>query len=150
MNVAGQSLEQTCSSCGVVNRIPRGRVQDDPRCGQCKKPLWSRSAVVATDRTFSSEVENSALPVLVDFWAPWCGPCRMVGPVVEEIARELVGRVKVVKINVDDNPQVAARFGIQSIPAMKVFLKGAAVDEWVGAFPKSQMLARLEPHLQRS
>ncbi len=97
-----------------------------------------------TDATFAAEVEGSTLPVLVDAWAPWCGPCRMVAPVVEELAAEMAGRVRVAKLNVDENPVTAARFRIQSIPSLLVFHGGREVDRMVGAQPKSEIARRLE------
>jgi thioredoxin 2 len=140
-----------CPSCGATNRVPRvklaqGRV---PRCGRCKTLLSipdfaADEPVVVTDASFATEVERSPLPVLVDAWAPWCGPCRVVAPAVDALAAELAGRVRVAKLNVDDNPQVAERFELRSIPTLLVFKGGREVDRMVGALPKAEIARRLE------
>ncbi len=101
-------------------------------------------AMEVTDKTFDAEVLQASVPVLVDFWAPWCGPCRMVGPVMEELSRETEGRVKVVKLDVQGNPGVANRYGIRSIPTVTLFHKGAAVGTLVGARSKADYLKLLE------
>jgi thioredoxin 2 len=101
--------------------------------------------VIVTDANFTEQVERSPLPVLLDMWAPWCGPCRMVGPIVEQLARELAGRVRVAKLNVDENPMSQARFGVRSIPTLLVLKDGREVDRLVGAMPKQEILRRLEP-----
>lgn len=106
----------------------------------------SMATVPVTDATFESEVINSDKPVLVDFWAPWCGPCRMVGPVLEEIAGENDG-VKIVKINVDENQQYAGKLGVFNIPTMIIYKGGEPVDKLVGAMPKQQILDRINPHV---
>jgi thioredoxin 1 len=100
-----------------------------------------------TDTTFDQEVLASDVPVLVDFWAPWCGPCRMVAPVVDEIASLYEGKVKVVKINTDDNPTVANKYGIRSIPTLMIFKGGQKVDTVIGAVPKTTLTTALEKHL---
>lgn len=102
--------------------------------------------VEANEATFVAEVIESEKPVLVDFWAPWCGPCRMVSPILEEIANEQDG-VKIVKVNVDDNQQVASQFQVFNIPTMILFKDGQAVDKIIGAMPKPEIMKRLTPHL---
>jgi thioredoxin 1 len=103
--------------------------------------------ITLTDDTFESTVANSALPILVDFWAPWCGPCRFVGPILSEIAEEQADRITIAKLNVDDNPRSAHRFGVSSIPTMIVFKGGKAVERIVGALPKAQLEKQIAPHL---
>lgn len=100
-----------------------------------------------TQVTFETDVLQSDLPVLVDFWAPWCGPCRLVSGVVDEIAQEYEGRVKVVKVNTDEQPAIASKYGIRSIPTLMVFKEGQAVDRVVGAVPKTTLAQTLESHL---
>lgn len=107
----------------------------------------SNGVIEVTDATFEAEVKNSALPVVVDFWAPWCGPCRMVGPVLEELSGEMAGKVKFCKVNVDENQAVAGQFGIMSIPALLVFKGGSLVNQHVGALPKPALKTMLEKSL---
>ncbi len=104
-------------------------------------------AIDVKDDSFETEVIGSDLPVLVDFWAPWCGPCRMVAPVVQEIAEQYDGKVKVVKMNTDENPKVASEYGIRSIPTLMVIKGGQKVDVVVGAVPKATLASTLEKHI---
>lgn len=103
--------------------------------------------IEGTDFNFENEVLKSETPVLVDFWAPWCGPCRMVAPVVEEIADEMTGKLKVVKINTDENFNVSAQYGIRSIPTLGIFKNGKMIDAVVGAVPKYHLVDKIKPHL---
>jgi thioredoxin 1 len=104
-------------------------------------------ASAVTDASFKDDVLESDVPVLVDFWAPWCGPCRMVAPVVDEIAEQYEGQIKVVKLNTDENPQVASQYGIRSIPTLMIFKGGQRVDMVVGAVPKTTLANTLEKYL---
>jgi thioredoxin 2 len=133
-----------CPQCGARNRLkisPQDRV---PICGKCRNPLpW---IIAGTDISFRKELETST-PVLVDFWAEWCAPCRMTAPVLEDLARDKAGRIKVVKINVDQNPATSGQFNIRSIPTMILFKEGLPVETLVGAMSKDALLERLSPHL---
>ncbi len=144
-----------CKNCGTMNRIPSDKMNLKARCGRCKAPLELNDfaggvPVTVTDANFEMEVRQSPLPVLLDCWAPWCGPCRMVSPIVDEIAREMAGALKVGKLNVDENPMVASKYRIMSIPTLLVFKNGRVVDQIVGALPKAQILNRLRPHIPYS
>jgi thioredoxin 2 len=136
-----------CPTCGATNRVPPEKLKLglQPVCGRCKTPLLGPSMpVTVTDATFSSEVERAPVPVLLDLWAPWCGPCRMVAPVLEELAKEMAGRVRVAKLNVDENPATAARFQVRSIPTLLVLKGGREMDRIVGVQPKAEIARRLE------
>jgi thioredoxin len=100
--------------------------------------------MIITDANFADEVESSPLPVLLDMWAPWCGPCRMIAPTIEQLAGELAGRVKVAKLNTDENPMTGSRFSVRSIPTLLILKDGKEIDRIVGALPKHEILRRLE------
>jgi thioredoxin len=147
-----------CSNCGTKNRVdPRNAAEQIAKCGKCGTPLDlskidetanEAKPVVVTDSTFQREVlETSGRPVLLDCWAPWCGPCRMVGPIMEQLAAESNGRYRIAKLNVDENPRIAAQFQIQSIPTMLIFKDGKLVDRLVGAMPKPAIAVRLMNHV---
>jgi thioredoxin 2 len=133
-----------CPNCATKNRV-RATASGVPRCSVCETLLpW---IVEATADTFEQET-TSSLPVLVDFWAPWCGPCRMVSPLVERLGAENAGRLKVVKLNVDDAPAIAARYSVQGIPLLVLIRDGQEVDRLVGAVPLERLHAWLDPHLE--
>ncbi len=132
-----------CTSCGARNRV--GPIASGiPRCPKCKTELpW---LVDADDQSFTAET-SASVPVVVDFWAAWCGPCRMISPVLVDLAGRHAGRLKVVKVDVDANPGLAARFGAQSIPLLVVIRDGREVDRIVGALPRAALEQRLAPVL---
>jgi len=105
------------------------------------------NAVAVTEGNFDSEVLQSTVPVLVDFWAEWCGPCRMVAPTLEAIATEHAGRLKVVKVNVDENPEVSMRYDVRSIPTLILFKQGQIAERLIGAYPKQAIVAKVQGHL---
>lgn len=135
-----------CPRCESKNRVPRARVDrgELPVCGKCRQPLpVFTEPLTITDATFAEEVERSSLPVVVDVWADWCGPCRMLAPIIDELAREFAGRIKFAKLNIDENRRTAMQFNVGSIPALLVFQNGELVDEMVGLIPKANLAARL-------
>jgi thioredoxin 2 len=133
-----------CSQCGAQNRLNMPQQNQVPICGKCKNPLpW---ILAGTDISFRKELET-ATPVLVDFWAGWCAPCRMTAPVLEEIAKDKAGQIKVLKIDVDQNPATSRQFNILSIPTLILFKNGNIVETIVGAMAKTALLERLNPHL---
>jgi len=126
-----------CPSCGTKNRVPVAAT-GTPRCASCKSDLpW---LVDAGESDFKEAVDTK-LPVLVDLWAPWCGPCRVIAPGVERAATELAGRLKAVKVNVDEAPEISVRFGVQGIPTLLILRDGEPVARQVGAVPPEQLLA---------
>jgi thioredoxin 2 len=136
-----------CPSCAATNRVPREKVERrmEPVCGRCKTPLAiSLKPITVTDANYSAEVEHSPLPVLLDLWAEWCGPCKMIAPVIDDLASEMAGRVRVAKLNVDENPSTSAHFNVRGIPALLVLKAGREVDRIVGVQPKPEILRRLE------
>ena len=141
------TMEQRCVGCGVKNRVASGRNLRNARCGRCKRALFPSEPVVVTDATFADIVERSALPVLVDFWAPWCGPCRSMEPVLARFADERAGELAIAKVNVDENPQLAQRFAVRSIPALKLFKGPTAVAELNGAVPASTLTQFVDQHV---
>ena len=149
----------TCSECGANNRVDEAKLANsEARCGRCGTTLHAQAGndagskpTVLTDSSFQQEILNaSGPPTLVDFWAPWCGPCRIVGPIVDQLAAESNGRYRIAKLNVDDNPQTASRYQIASIPTMLIFKDGAVIDRIVGAQPKQAIVERLTQALSKT
>jgi thioredoxin 2 len=139
-----------CPACGAANRVRPDIAQEkSPICGKCKSPLplVSTAPLTITDANFSELVESSRVPVLLDMWAAWCGPCRMIAPTIEQLASELAGRILVGKLDVDANQRTAARFRVQSIPTLLVVKDAREVARIVGVQSKEAILRQLQPYL---
>ena len=137
-----------CNKCGAKNRVDESRLSE-AKCGRCAERLQATAGtdskpVVITDQTFEREVlQARGQPVLVDCWAPWCGPCRLIAPVMDQLAAESQGQYRITKLNVDENPQTASHFQIASIPTMLIFKDGKLIDRIIGAQPKHEIAKRL-------
>lgn len=137
-----------CNKCGAKNRVDESRLSE-AKCGRCGESLQAAAGAdskpaVITDQTFEREVlQARGQPVLVDCWAPWCGPCRAIAPVLDQLASESQGQYRITKLNVDENPQIASRFQIASIPTMLIFKDGKLIDRIIGAHPKQAIAERL-------
>ena len=137
-----------CSNCGTKNRVEPDKSEGKvARCGKCGQALTTvgplEHPIIVSDDTFQKEVLGARGLVLLDCWAPWCGPCRMVGPIMDQLALESNGRYQIAKLNVDENPRTAAQFQIQSIPTMLLFKDGQLIDRLIGAQPKQAIADRL-------
>jgi thioredoxin 2 len=133
-----------CTHCGQANRVPAAAA-GTPRCGKCHQALpWIADA---DDATFADIADAAKVPVIVDLWAPWCGPCRAVSPALEQLARDLAGRVKLVKVNVDTSPQISQRFGAQAIPTLLVLRDGQVAARQTGAAPLAALRSWVEKAL---
>lgn len=140
-----------CGNCGAKNRVEESRLAtSEAKCGKCGEKLAvaggdeDSKPIVITDQTFEREVfQARGRPILVDCWAPWCGPCRMIGPILDQLAAESMGQYRIAKLNVDENPQTSSRFQIASIPTMLIFKDGKLIDRITGAHPKPAIAERL-------
>ena len=136
----------TCPNCGVKNRV-RAAADGMPRCGNCRNPLvW---IVDTSDADFGTVADEATIPVLVDIWAPWCGPCRMVSPALEQLATELAGKLKLVKVNADEAPVVSRRFSVRAIPTLVLMRHGQVIDKQIGAAPARVLRSWVTEHLPK-
>ncbi len=133
-----------CAFCDTLNRVALGRLDDRPKCSSCQKPLLLDRPVQAKDDHLSKVINGATVPVLVDFYADWCGPCKMMAPVLDELARERAGELLVVKVNSDQNPASPQRFNVRGIPTLVILKDGQEVARQVGYAPKAQLLALLD------
>ncbi|MCK5726842.1 MAG: thioredoxin TrxC [Thiotrichaceae bacterium] len=128
-----------CPHCHATNRIPSDRLEDAPKCGQCKDLLFVAKPTDLNDSVFNKHINNNDIPVVVDFWASWCGPCKMMAPEFQKAAEQLEPKVRLAKVNTETNQQTAGQFGIRSIPAMIMFKNGKQVAQQAGAMSATQI-----------
>jgi thioredoxin 2 len=141
------STNVVCPHCDAVNRVPSARLGEGPTCGRCKRSLFPGSPVVLTDDSFERHLVRSEIPLVVDFWAPWCGPCKMMAPSFEQAAATIEPRARLGKVNTEQNQMLAQRYGIRSIPTLAVFKDGQQVASQAGAMMLPQLVQWIESHL---
>lgn len=142
----GEALHVVCGQCGAVNRLPAARLPEGPQCGRCHRPILDGTPVDLTAARFDAFVERNDLPVAVDFWADWCGPCKMMAPVFAQLAREQRTKLRFAKLDTDAEQAIAARYAIRSIPTTIVFKGGREIDRVSGALDATRMRAWLARH----
>lgn len=133
-------LHIVCPNCDTINRLPGSRLNELPKCGKCKQPLFNAHPLTLSEINFSKHISNSHIPVIVDFWAPWCGPCRMMAPIFEQAAVSLEPKVRLAKLNTEQEPMIASRFAVQGIPTLIIFNRGREVTRQSGAMGLDQLI----------
>ena len=136
-----------CPACGALNRVPDARLGEAPACGKCHQPLFTGKPLALDEAGFALHVERGGLPVLVDFWAPWCGPCRMMAPHFEQAAVQLEPRVRLAKVDTEAEPGLGGRFGIRSIPTLALFAGGREIARQAGAMGAADIVRWARAHL---
>ena len=140
------ALHLVCGYCGAVNRVPGARLQEGPKCGRCHAPVLDGTPVELSEADFDAFVGRNDLPVVVDFWAEWCGPCKMMAPAFAQVAREQRMQFRLAKLDTESSPAIAGRYAIRSIPTLILFRHGQEVDRAVGALDAGRLRAWLQRH----
>jgi thioredoxin 2 len=142
------ALHIVCPHCQAINRVPAAKLPQGPKCGQCHQPLFTGHPVALTGATFARHIQRNDIPVLVDFWAPWCGPCKMMAPQFEQAARMLEPRVRLAKVDTEAEQQLGAQFGIRSIPTLALFSGGREIARQPGAMGAADIVRWVQSHLK--
>jgi thioredoxin 2 len=140
-------MNVVCPHCDTVNRVPDARLTERPKCGKCKRDIFEGHPLTLTDANFDRHLSNGELPLVVDFWAAWCGPCQMMAPAYEQAAARIEPRARLAKVDTEQNPQLAQRYGIRSIPTLAIFKGGRQVASQAGAMSLPQLLQWIDARL---